>query len=291
MKNHSLNYLRCVRCAQKLQLEVLNQDKEIDEGFLICKNCKLEFPIIQTIPILWDDFEGYLENRPRLGGELLISAKTSKMKSFLKSTLSKSKKPKEDKSKIEHRWSRIYQNSSKSQFYQIIRNSVKKLKSKKLVLEHGCSIGLVSNKIAKNHQLLFGIDRSFYAIKIAKQNQKNNCDYFVADSQYHPFGNQKFDLILCLNMLELLEPRHLLKMLSKQIFKGTLVLSDPYDFDRGIKSVKNPIDSKELRKILTELHFEVLASTKNPSYITWNLKINSRTKLQYKVDLVLARKK
>ena len=291
MKKHSLNYLRCVRCAQKLQLEVLDQDKEIDEGFLICQNCKLEFPIIQAIPIIWDDFAGYLESRSKLGGQLLISAKTSKMKSFLKHALSKSKKPKEDKSKIEQRWSLIYQNSTRSKFYQVIRNSVKKFQSQKLVLEHGCSIGIIANNIAKNHQMVFGIDRSFYAIKIAKQNQKKNCDYFVSDSQYHPFGNQKFDLVLCLNMLELVEPKNLLKMLSKQLSKGTLVLSDPYDFDRGIKSVKNPIDSKELRKILKELHFEVSTSTEKPSHIPWNLKINSRTKLQYEVDLVLANKK
>ena len=291
MQKSSLNYLRCVRCAQKLQLEILNEDKEIDEGFLICKNCKLSFPIIQGIPILWDDFDSYLENRPKLGGQLIISAKNNQMKIFLKNSLSKSKKPKEDKSNIEQRWSIIYQNSKKSKFYQVIRSSLKKLGSQKFVLEHGCSIGLITNHIAKNHQMVFGIDRSFYAIKIAKQNQKKNCDYFVADSQYHPFGNQKFDLVLCLNMLELLEPKSLLKMLSKQLSKGTLVLSDPYDFDRGIKSVKNPIDSKELRKILKELHFEVSSSTKKPSHIPWNLKINSRTKLQYKVDLVLARKK
>ena len=291
MKNSSLPYLKCVRCAQKLQLETLHESTEINEGFLLCKKCKLTFPIIQNIPILWDDFETYVKNRPKLGGELLLSVKTKTMKSFLKDSLSKSKKPKEDKSKIEQRWSSIYQKSNKSKFYQIIASSIKKLKPQKLVLEHGCSIGIISNNISKNNELIFGIDRSFYAIKIAKQNQNKNCDYFVADSQYHPFGHQKFDLILCLNMLELLEPRQLLDMISKQISKGILVLSDPYDFDRGINSVRNPIDSLQLRKILKELSFQISTSTKKPSYIPWNLIINPRTKLQYKVDLVIASKK
>ena len=291
MKNSSLPYLKCVRCVQKLQLEILIKNSEINEGFLLCKKCKLTFPIIQKIPILWDDFEAYIKNRPKLGGELLLSAKTKTMKSFLKDSLSKSKKPREDKSKIEQRWSSIYQKSNKSKFYQIISTAIKKLKPQKFVLEHGCSIGIISNNISKNNELIFGIDRSFYAIKIAKQNQNKNCDYFVADSQYHPFGNQKFDLILCLNMLELLEPRNFLKMLSKQISKGTLVLSDPYDFDRGKNSVKNPIDSTQLRNILKGYNFQISTSTKKPSYIPWNLTINPRTKLQYKVDLVIGNKK
>ena len=291
MQKISHQYLRCVRCSQKLALDVLIHDDEINEGFLICNPCKLSYPIVQGIPILWDDFTTYIRNRPKLGGELLLSAKTSLMKSFLKDTLSKLTKSKENKDKVEQRWSEIYQKSNKSKFYQTIRNNLKKIKSQKLVLEHGCSIGIITNHLAKNNELVFGIDRSFYAIKIAKQNQTRNCDYFVADSQYHPFGNQKFGLVLCLNMLELLEPRNLLKMLSKQISKGTLVLSDPYDFDRGKNSVKNPIDSTQLRNILKDHNFQISTSTKKPSYIPWNLTINPRTKLQYKVDLVIGNKK
>ena len=155
MKNSSISYLRCVRCAQKLQLEILNEDKEIDEGFLFCKKCKLTFPIIQKIPILWDNFEDYIKNRTKLGGELIISTKTKTMKSFLKNSLSKSKKPNEDKSKLEKRWTKIYQNSTKSKFYQVIQYSIKKLKTKKLVLEHGCSIGIISNRIENNNELVF----------------------------------------------------------------------------------------------------------------------------------------
>ena len=92
-------------------------------------------------------------------------------------------------------------------------------------------------------------------------------------------------------MLELLEPNQLLGMISKQISKGILVLSDPYDFERGPNSVRNPIDAIQLRKLLMELHFQISLSTKKPSYIPWNLTINDRTNLQYKVDLVIASKK
>ena len=145
--------------------------------------------------------------------------------------------------------------------------------------------------MSQSNELVFGIDRSFYAVQIAKEKQQKNCDYFVADSQFHPFGKQKFDLVVCLNMLELLEPKNFLKTLSRQISKGVLVISDPYDYDRGINSVKNPIYSKQLRKNLLDLGFNILPSYRKPGYIPWSLKINPRTKLNYKVDLVIATKK
>ena len=270
---------------------MLVEKKEIDEGFLNCNRCKIKYPIIMQIPILWDDFASYLSNRPSLGGQFLLDCSTSEMKSFVKKAMSGVKKPTEDKSTIEKKWSRIYQNNSKSKFYSHIRAEIKKLKTSELVLEHGCSIGIISNSISSTGKIIFGIDRSFYAIQIAKQNQKKNCDYFVADSQFHPFGNQKFDLLVCLNMLELIEPKNLLKVISNQITNGAIVFSDPYDFDRGYHSVKNPVDPYQLRNMLQKLNFSIFKSTKKPSHISWNLKINSRTQLQYKVDLIVANKK
>jgi len=118
----------------------------------------------------------------------------------------------------------------------------------------------------------------------------NLSPYFVANSESHPFGSQKFDLVICLNMLELIDPKNLLTIFSNQIKKGILVISDPYDFDRGINTVKNPIDSKQLRQILQEKNFQISSSTKKPSFISWNLNINPRTMLQYKVDFVVAKK-
>ena len=289
MKLSSVSYLRCVRCAKKLELESLVEKKEIDEGFLNCNSCKIKYPIIMQIPVLWDDFSSYLSNRPSLGGEFLIDCKTDIMKSFVKKAMS-SKKPTEDKSIIEKRWSRIYQDSNKSKFYLHVRSEIKKYKTLGIILEHGCSIGIISNSISNCGKIIFGIDRSFHAIKIAKQNQKKNTDYFVADSQFHPFGTQKFDLILCLNMLEIVEPKNLVKIISNQISKGVVVLSDPYDFDRGINSVKEPVGPQELRNLLEKFHFKISKSTKKPSHIQWELKINPRAKLQYKVDLITAQK-
>ena len=283
----SLKFLRCLRCGAKLKLDVFESDKEIVEGMMQCKKCKLEFPIIQKIPILWDDFSKYLSSRRILGGKLYKLTSSPKLKSFIKKSLNTKDN---DRSYIEEKWARIYQNSKTSKFYDTIKKNLDALPSSKLVLEHGCSIGLVTSHLANSCDLVIGVDRSFSAIQIAKKQFKSNLDYFVADSLSPIFGKLQFDLILALNVLEIIEPKVLLKSISKQISKGYFVISDPYDFDRGSNSVKNPLDASSLRMNLNSLGFKILYSTKNPSNIPWNLKLNPRATLNYKVDLVIGQK-
>jgi 2-polyprenyl-3-methyl-5-hydroxy-6-metoxy-1,4-benzoquinol methylase/uncharacterized protein YbaR (Trm112 family) len=290
MKEFSLDFLRCVRCGSKLELEIFINKAEIEEGIIECKKCSLCFPIIQKIPIIWDDFSKYISERIMLGGKLFNSVSHYKMKKFLKDSLSNSKRSVNDRTMLENRWTIIYQNSKKSKFYSLIKNELKTIPKSNLVLEHGCSIGIIGNFLANSHQTVFGIDRSYSAINLAKKTQKENIDYFVADSLSPIFGKIKFDLILALNILELIEPVDLLKNIYKQISKGTLVISDPYDFDRGKNSVRNPLDENSLREIIEKLGFSIMAKTKKPSYLPWNLNLNSRATLNYKTDLIIATK-
>ena len=283
----SLEFLRCVKCGAKLELDTFESGKEIIEGLLECKKCKLEFPIIQKIPILWDNFSNYLSSRRILGGKLYKLTISPKLKSFVKKSL---KSKDNDRSNLEEKWARIYQNSKTSKFYSEIKKNLDSLPSSKLVLEHGCSIGIVTSHMANSNDLVFGLDRSFSAIEYSKKQFKENLDYFVADSLSLVFGKLQFDLVLALNVLEIIEPQVLLKSISKQITRGHFVISDPYDFDRGPASVKNPIDASSLRMNLKNLGFKISNSTKKPSFIPWNLKINPRATLNYKVDLVIAQK-
>jgi 2-polyprenyl-3-methyl-5-hydroxy-6-metoxy-1,4-benzoquinol methylase/uncharacterized protein YbaR (Trm112 family) len=290
MYESSLNFLRCVRCGSKLEIDVFRKEKEIEEGILECKKCSMCFPIIQKIPVLWDDFSKYISERMMLGGKLFRSVSNSKMKKFLKHALSNSKRNTDDRTTLEDRWSKIYQKSQKSKFYSVIKNELSVLPKSNLILEYGCSIGIISSILANSNQNVFGIDRSFSAISIAKKTQKENLDYFVADLMSDVFGKTKFDLILALNVLELVEPEDLLKHISQQISNGVLVISDPYDFDRGKYSVKKPLDEFALRTFLEKMGFTISTKTTRPSYLTWNLKINSRSTLNYKVDLIIANK-
>ncbi len=289
MKEFSLDYLRCIKCNSKLELDVFKKQREIEEGILECKECKSLYPIIEKIPILWDDFSNYISNRRMLGGKLVNSV-SSQMKKFLKNSLTRNIKSIEDRTNLEERWTNIYQNSRRSRFYSTIKNELDTLPNSKLVLEYGCSIGIMSSFLADSSQTVFGVDRSFSAIKIAIKESKENLDYFVADSLSPLFGKTKFDLILALNLLDLVEPVDLLKQISAQIQQGNLVITDPYDHDRGQNSVKRPVDENTLRQNLRNLKFRITSNTDSPSNIPWNLKLNPRTTLNYKVDLVMAEK-
>jgi len=289
LKEFSLDYLRCVKCGSKLELDVFKKQMEIEEGILECKKCHSLYPIIEKIPILWDDFANYLSNRRILGGKLIHSV-SNPMKKFLKNSLTRNIKNIEDRTSLEERWTGIYQNSRRSRFYSTIKKELKALPKSKLVLEYGCSIGIMSSYLADSSQTVFGVDRSFSAIKIATKEPKENLDYFVADSFSPIFGKTKFDLIVALNLLDLIEPRDFLKQISTQIQKGHLIITDPYDHDRGKNSVKQPVDENTLRQNLRNLKFKITLATESPSNISWNLKLNPRTTLNYKVDLVIAGK-
>ena len=290
MLESSLEFLRCVRCCSKLELTTFKYDREISEGILECKKCNLKFPIIEKIPILWDNFSNYLSSRKKLGGQIYGLIENSTLKQFCKASLSNIDKIDDDRTNLEERWSKIYQNSLSSKFYSQIKKNLDFVKKSNLVLEYGCSIGIMTSFLAESHKMVFGIDRSFNALKIAKKLHKNNLDYVVADFLSPVFGKSNFDLVLALNVLELVEPLKFLNQISKQITTGHFIISDPYDFDRGINSVKNPLDEKSLRVNIEKLGFKITTKTKSPSHIPWSLKLNSRAKLNYDVDLIICKK-
>lgn len=289
MHQSSLNFIFCVRCNGALEQDVFSCSDEIKEGFLLCKKCDILYPIVSGVAILWNDFVSYLSSRKELGGQLYNEAKNSKLKSHIKETLSKIQKNVEDQTRIEKRWATIYQNNSKSKFYSKIKSILKQITSD-VSLEHGCSIGTICEEMTKTSKQVYGIDKSFTAIKIAKEKKLSNADFFVADSLLHPFANQKFGLILALNLLEIIEPLELIKTISTQIQKGHLIISDPYDFDRGKNSVRNSVSEKELRDELKKYSFTISRDTKKESFVPWTLQISKRAELKYLVDIVIAKK-
>ncbi len=278
-----------MRCRGILRAQILKEDTQIEEGFLSCQKCNLTFPIIGHVAILWDDFVNYLSNRPRLGGQLLLMAKTYMVKSFVRQTLGKIRKNPQDQSMIEKRWFEIYLCNKNSRFYSAIRKSLEHVKSG-TALEHGCSIGHITKHLAGTNSIAFGIDKSFYAISEAKKSAPDNVDFFVADSIGHPFGKSRFGTVVALNLFDLIEPKLLLKTLAGQVQKGGyLMLSDPYDFVRGAKSVNEPLYEESVRAELKKQGFTISKNTKTPSHIPWNLRLHRRAVLQYRVDLVVGR--
>lgn len=288
MHESSLIYLRCVNCNSELDLKIFDKSNEIEEGIMLCTHCNTKYPIILKIPILWTNLTSYFSNRMRLGGYLMNKTKNYELKNMIKESLSKIDNPLEDVTELEKRWACIYRNSLKSKFYHHVKKSLEKLPKCKLVLEHGCSIGKIAEIMSKKHTTVFGIDQSFSAIIEAKKNHINNIDYFVANSLYSPFGNRKFDLVVGLNVLELVEPLDFLKVVTTQL-EGILILTDPYDFERGKNSTRIKMDENMIRQELKNRGFIFLQKTGKPSYLPWKLNINNRLSLSYRVDLVIAK--
>ena len=279
-----------MKCKRKLDLEILHKTSEINEGFLNCENCHLKFPIISKIPILIENLSNFLGNRSSLSGFLLELSLTKPMKKFIKSTMSKIQKSENDFFQTEKRWTKIYLSNRKSSFYATINSHLSKIPSKNFVVEYGASIGVISNTLGLKHMHIFGIDTSFSALLEAKKNSLKNCEYILSDILQHPLGRKKFDLIIALNLFELVEPSLLLKTIFSQISNGFILLSDPYDYDRGKNSVKTTLNENQIREIISKNKFQITKTTKTPSKINWNLKLNERTNLNYKVDIISARK-
>jgi len=290
MNESSMKIIKCPKCNKTLDLEIYENKIEIIEGILKCNKCEMFFPIIDKIPIMLMDFKKYISEHRNLSGKLYKLASSKEIKKFLKLIFEEIIWSYNDKSGIEQRWAQIYHNNQNNKFYKTIKLELNKIPKKKLVLEYGCSIGIISNYISNHNEKVFGIDKSFNAIQYAKKNQNNNTEYIVSDFASHPFGNKKFDLIIGLNILELMEPNNLLKIVSNQIINGYVVITDPYDYDRGINSVKRPMNEKILREKLTELKFKISNNTKKPSFTPWNLRLYDRASLNYKVDLIIAKK-
>jgi len=290
MLESTLKFIRCPKCNSNLNIEIYKNSNEINEGILKCEKCQLEFPIIDKIPIMFIDFKKYISEHKILSEKLYKLASSNEVKKFLKLSLNNVIWNKIDKTGVEERWSQIYNINKNNEFYKIIKSYLVSIPKSKLVLEYGCSIGIITKHISDSSEKVFGIDKSFNAIHLAKKIQKNNLDYIVSDFTSTPFKNKKFDLIIGLNILELMEPNILLKQISKQISAGYIMITDPYDYERGINSVKHPINELLLRKNLRELKFKINKETEKPSFIPWNLKLYDRASLNYKVDIVIAKK-
>jgi len=291
LNQENSQFIFCVKCKGKLSLKILDeQESVIKEGFFFCSKCHLKYPIISKIPILVEDLTQFFSNRPFLGKLLIKLSLTNTMKKFIKNKISLISKSEFDLSVKEAFWTDIYRNNKRSTFYKNIKFQLSKIPAKNSVIEYGSSVGIISNTLALKHKQVFGIDKSFFALVEASKKSPKNCVYILSDVLKHPFGNKKFDLVVALNLFDIVEPSFLIKTISKQISSGLIFLSDPYDYNRGKNSVKTPLDENQIRSTLRQNRFQITNNTKKPTKITWNIKFNERISINYKVDVIIARK-
>ena len=316
MKLQFTNHLICLNHSDKqirLRLESCYTDSnnECAEGFLICDICNVKYPIIEGVPIIIKDFKKYVEDRPTNYGQWFLESKSTEMRTFLKNlnikTFSENITYEHDGpwynsykwlQQEDHSEDRLIKslkwNVKPNELYNRVINSIN-TQLDGIALDLGCAMGHTTHELSKKYSFVIGIDSSFSFIKESRKRMMEleigNIEFCVSDILNPPFNTMKFDLILALNIIELVDSTKLLSVIHNLLKPHKKVIfTDPYDYNRKIISDKI-YNSKTFRIAIEKNGFRVDESSfKKESYIPWILKISERIYLYYFVDFIKATK-
>ena len=245
-----------------------------------CDRCGAAYPVVSGMPVLFGDLRGYLAQRHSVGLQMMrrcgAASRTMVAAAMPASTECDSR------GAVERRWAAVYQSSDNTSLYRHILDMMPPTANLS-VLEHGCSVGVFSRLLKGEGAAVTGVDASFPALNMAVR-QAPDIPYAVADSISLRHG--RFDAVVSLNMLEVVEPRALLQSMASRAARY-VVVADPYDYDRGDRTVSQPMDGTAVRRFLRGMDFELISGTASPSFIPWSLHISARTTIQYMVDIVI----
>ncbi len=125
-------------------------------------------------------------------------------------------------------------NGSKPLQHRLLINKIRKSKPYGKLLDVGCGKGFFM-EIAQEFYTTYGVDISKYAIKKAKQRLQNS-NLEIGSATTLSFGHQKFDILVCFDLLEHIERPMLTINECHRVLKpdGLLVLSVPNKKSVGI---------------------------------------------------------
>lgn len=127
----------------------------------------------------------------------------------------------------------VYNESHDGKFvapmYGEIINRIMSTNAKK-ILDVGCGTGNVLIKLSSNRDLkLYGLDISEKMIEIAKKNLGDKAELKVGDSEYMPWEDNSFDVIVCNASFHHYPNPEKVLIEMKRVLKssGTLIIGDP----------------------------------------------------------------
>jgi SAM-dependent methyltransferase len=294
-------------------LHIVN-DNECIEGFLQCSHCETIYPIIEGVAIVVKNFSEYIQTRTSSYGKWLLKTRTDKMKGFLREASKYLKLSQLGKDRYEedgvwyapYRWTH-YDHESTDRLLSSLRWRLKpnelynrvihglNPKMDGMALDMGCSLGYSTLTLSRKFAFTIGIDLSFSFIKEARKRmyeyRQGNVEFCVADSLLTPFSSRKFDSVIVINMINLIDASKLLDTIHSLLKPlGYIIIADPFDFNYEPQP-QIRFDSQSFRELLKNSRFEVDDKTDlKESYIPWILKVSERTYLFYFVDFIRARK-
>jgi len=296
MRLSTLPLLRCAaskKCAGELSLKSSEGDLEVLYGTLECKKCKAKFPILAGVALLVPDVMGYLVHHVKGVSKFVPSAKIPK--EYRAEVAEAKAEILEEHIEEDLESDRVnslylmnhYLNvaNTKDVWWKAIHSSVSPALEKLVkdywdqgpfsviaewfkgtsqsVVELGCGVGGIYQKIAPNVSSYLGVDSSFQSILLARhfnlgipyegelgipedllhgpvarkvdfkkslKSAKNDVDFIVGEIDLLPLKKDHWDVSISMNAIDMLEdPCALPEAQSKSLKKGGhAIQSGPY---------------------------------------------------------------
>lgn len=193
MKQSLINYLQCLSCKNNLYLVADSNSNEIPSGYLKCKNCKQEYPILNGVPIFTSE---------NLNPNVKLTAQN-----------------------FAYSWqvfSRTNKELYKKQFFDWINPIDESFLKNKFVLDAGCGKGHHLAMISQYVKEGIGVDIS-NSVFIAYNHTKHlpNIHIIKADLNVLPLKDEIFDYIYSTGVIHHTEsPERTTKNIYKKLKRG-----------------------------------------------------------------------
>ncbi len=269
----------CPRCLRDtgqrapLEIEVITSENggDVGEGILCCsaENCRLEYPVIDGIPILHPDLRVFLsENSPQILARQDLSAPVS---SLLGDALGPGSSFDITRQHLStYAWDHYAEFDPEERIEALQPGGATRLLEATLalidtpaegpVLDLGCATGRNCFDLAgRGNEMVLGIDMSFAMLQVARQAQtqgrirypRRRCgviydtrefnvaasaagqvDFWLSDSLALPFAEPTFAQVVALNLIDCVySPVSLLTVLNRLLLNGgDALLATPFDW-------------------------------------------------------------